>query len=177
MLVNVQSTTPESTPGANDGAVDINVSGGSGNYSYLWSNGAMTQDISGLSCGTYSVTVTDTQIANCSVGTQAVVAASLGEIQVVNVSGGPCNINQNLVIDSNGQWQIAVDPIPSGIPSGDAGKKFYIVTVTRPNGTTKFTVVFGAAGDNLDASVSVNVTQVNLPVGGAGHDVGVCTVE
>lgn len=41
------------------GAVDITVQGGSGSYSYEWSNGATTQDISGLSSGWYNVLVTD----------------------------------------------------------------------------------------------------------------------
>lgn len=44
--------------GGNSGAIDISVSGGNGNYSYNWSNGAKTQDISNLAAGTYTVTVT-----------------------------------------------------------------------------------------------------------------------
>lgn len=45
--------------GNNTGSIDLNVSGGTGPYTYLWSNGALTQDISNLAAGTYSVTVTD----------------------------------------------------------------------------------------------------------------------
>lgn len=43
----------------NNGAVNINVTGGSPAYSYSWSNSAVTEDISGLGAGTYTVTVTD----------------------------------------------------------------------------------------------------------------------
>jgi gliding motility-associated-like protein len=43
----------------NDGAINLSVSGGAGPYTYLWSNGAVTEDISGLTEGTYTVTVTD----------------------------------------------------------------------------------------------------------------------
>ncbi|WP_422007816.1 PKD domain-containing protein [Roseivirga pacifica] len=46
--------------GANDGSIDINPTGGTGTYTYLWSNGATTQDVSGLAPNTYSVTITDT---------------------------------------------------------------------------------------------------------------------
>lgn len=41
------------------GVVDITVSGGVLPYTYNWSNGAITQDITGVQAGTYSVTVTD----------------------------------------------------------------------------------------------------------------------
>lgn len=53
------TVTNESFAGAGDGAIDLTVSGGSPGYSYLWSNGATSEDISGLSAGTYTVTVTD----------------------------------------------------------------------------------------------------------------------
>lgn len=45
--------------GENNGSIDLSVSGGTSPYTYLWSNGATTQDISGLNIGTYSVVVTD----------------------------------------------------------------------------------------------------------------------
>jgi hypothetical protein len=41
------------------GAININVSGGNIPYSYLWSNGATTKNLSGLAGGQYTVTVTD----------------------------------------------------------------------------------------------------------------------
>ncbi len=41
------------------GSIDLSVVGGSGVYTYLWSDGSTSEDISSLSAGVYSVTVTD----------------------------------------------------------------------------------------------------------------------
>ncbi len=43
----------------NDGSIDITVSGGTGAYDYQWEDGPTTQDRTGLTEGTYCVTVTD----------------------------------------------------------------------------------------------------------------------
>jgi uncharacterized protein (DUF2141 family) len=45
--------------GSNDGAVQVTLSGGGGNPTFLWSNSATTQNINNLGSGTYEVTVTD----------------------------------------------------------------------------------------------------------------------
>jgi hypothetical protein len=45
--------------GENSGAIDITLTGGSGNYTYSWSNGATSEDLSNVGAGTYTVTVYD----------------------------------------------------------------------------------------------------------------------
>jgi len=45
--------------GGNDGTINLIVTGGTQNYSYQWSNGFHSEDLTGLLPGTYFVTVTD----------------------------------------------------------------------------------------------------------------------
>ena len=53
------STLPSTCIGNNNGSIDLTVSGGTTPFTYIWSNSATTQDISGLAPGNYTVTVTD----------------------------------------------------------------------------------------------------------------------
>jgi hypothetical protein len=49
----------------NDGSVALSVAGAIGTPTYIWSNGAVTQNIAGLTAGTYSVTVADGANPTC----------------------------------------------------------------------------------------------------------------
>jgi gliding motility-associated-like protein len=49
--------------GYNDGSIELFINGGTSPYSYLWSNGNTTSQVTGLSSGSLTVTVTDSH--NC----------------------------------------------------------------------------------------------------------------
>ncbi len=51
--------TDATTIGGTNGAIDMTISGGTPPYSFFWSNGAMTEDISGVGAGVYTVLIVD----------------------------------------------------------------------------------------------------------------------
>ncbi|MDV7399875.1 SprB repeat-containing protein, partial [Arthrospira platensis SPKY1] len=53
------SATDMTCPDSNDGKASVEVIGGTTPYTYAWSNGGDTREISGLAQGVYRVTVTD----------------------------------------------------------------------------------------------------------------------
>ncbi len=59
VLVANVSVTNETLPGANNGTASATMQGGTGPYTYLWSNGATTANISNLAPGVYTLTATD----------------------------------------------------------------------------------------------------------------------
>lgn len=59
LLEGTLTTTNISCNGGDDGTIDLTVIGGTAPYSYLWSNGSTSEDLSGLTAGAYSVLVTD----------------------------------------------------------------------------------------------------------------------
>ncbi|WP_417201338.1 hypothetical protein, partial [Bizionia sp.] len=67
ITITLDSVTNTGCSGNDVGAINISVSGGTGNYTYSWddASNATTQDLSGLPAGTYTVTVNDTD-SNCS---------------------------------------------------------------------------------------------------------------
>ncbi|HLP22075.1 MAG TPA: hypothetical protein VK174_17295, partial [Chitinophagales bacterium] len=67
----VASTTNVACFGGNTGAITISVTGGTTAYNYSWGNGITSQNRTGLTAGTYNVTVTDANL--CSVTTTAAI--------------------------------------------------------------------------------------------------------
>ena len=55
----VNGTVTNTSSGQSNGAINVTVSGGAAPYSYNWGGGVTTANRTGLSAGTYNLTVTD----------------------------------------------------------------------------------------------------------------------
>lgn len=130
---------PISCNGACDGTITVNVSGGNGNYSYLWSNGATTATVTGLCAGTYEVTVTDE--AGCEVTDDFVLTEP--ELLAVELIG-----TIDVLCDGSSNGEISVDA------AGGCGP--YIFSWSHdPNLTTNI------ATGLVSGDYEVNVTDQN----------------
>jgi gliding motility-associated-like protein len=157
------STTSVSCFGGNNGAINLNVTGGTVPYSYQWSNGSTTQDINNLVSGTYTVTVTDingctTEVSGITINQPAVsLNGNVSSTTNVNCYGGN---NGAINLSVNGgttpysyQWSNgATTQNLSNLPSGA-----YTITVTDVNGCT--TEVSGIAINQPVAGLNANIVS------------------
>lgn len=92
ILIDSVGATPASCLGAMNGSLEVTSSGGSGDKTYLWSNGSMDSLISDISAGSYTVTVTDAQGCNeqktLTLGAQNTASLSITNTTNVSCSGG-----------------------------------------------------------------------------------------
>lgn len=100
---NVSITSAAATCGLENGSVDLTVTG-AGPFTFQWSNGASSEDLTDVPPGTYSVLVSD---ANFCLGTAEVTVASNNV--PINISGTP-TANTLCGSTSNGALDITIDP-------------------------------------------------------------------
>ncbi len=137
--------------GSSDGSVTLNVSGGNGpSFTFAWSNGAATQNLSNVPAGTYTVTVTDTN--GCTTVANATVAQPLALSLSVSVTDASC------------------PGAADGAATLAAGGGTPPYTVAWPNGATSFAVTNLSAGSYNPVVVDANgcsttgTVQIDEPV-------------
>ncbi|MEN9302542.1 MAG: hypothetical protein RL264_971, partial [Bacteroidota bacterium] len=149
------SNTNVSCNGGSNGAIDLTVTGGTGTINYTWSNSATSEDLSGLSAGTYSVTVAD---ANACTATRSMTITQPSAIVITpNLTHVSCNGGSNGIasVSATGGtgtllylWSTgATSASISGLTAGN-----YSVTVTDNNGCSSLQSVTITQPQTLVAS-------------------------
>ena len=178
-VYNGQVVTPELC-GNGLGSITISYNGGTAPVSFLWNNGATTQNISGLSAGSYSVTITDAN--GCAISSQNInLINSSGTLQVSNpvvvnevcnndlgsisisVSGGAGNYTYNW---SNGLTTEDIANLSSGTYSctiTDANNCSYNIGATILNTSGNLAIINSTITDAFCG----NLGLINLTTSGS----------
>ncbi len=166
--------------GGNNGTATTNPSGGNPAYTYLWSNGQITSNATGLSSGTYSVTITDTQ--GCSIVNTVSITATPAPTVTASATQTGCAFSNGTAIAnasggtptytylwSNGQTTSTA----TGLSIGS-----YTITVTDVNGCSGVTTInisnastptINASGTSAGCTVPNGTATANASGGNPGY--------
>ena len=166
----VPTATNATCNGGTDGSITLNVSGGTTNYTYSWTNGATTQSLSALGNGTYTVTVTDAHL--CTVTASALVSQPNAIVIAPTVTNLPCTGGANtgaINISVNGgtgayTYSWSSTTTTQNITGLNAGT--FTVTVTDASHCTASQSAIVSQSGSL--SLSVNSTNVKCYGGSTG---------
>ncbi len=115
-------TTVNSTCGNANGSVDLTVSGGTSPYTYAWTGGATTQDISSKASGTYTVTVTDANA--CSKTISATISNTAGPSLTATQVNVLCNGASTGSVDLTVTGGTCHSPMPGPKEQRDHARSF-----------------------------------------------------
>jgi gliding motility-associated-like protein len=153
--------------GSSDGQIDFTLNGGVVPYTYLWSNGATTQDLEGIPVGTYNLLYTD---VNGCVGTNSITLTQplvIKDIIIeqdvlcygddngfidINVSGGTLPYTYSW---SDGEISEDIDSLSQGL---------YIVTITDAQGCIQIDSVLVSQPVDLSLTLVSPFTNENFNI-------------
>lgn len=173
--------TGVSCNGGTNGSINLTVTGGTKPYTYLWSNNATTQDIGGLTTGTYTVAITDSN--GCTLSKSATVTQPAALSIVSNITHVSCNGDDDGKIDitvtggsypytykwDNNSTQQDRQNLSAGnysltVKDANGCTKTVIYTVNQPSAiTVSGTVVNPSCYNGNNGSITLNVTGGTAP--------------
>lgn len=157
LAVSIAKTTSP-CPGQSNGAIDLTVTGGSGNPTYSWSDGNTSKNRTNLAAGNYTVTVKDGSSTQTATATLTALSVTATPVNPTNGNNGSITLS---VTGGNGTstYKWSNNATTKDINNLGAGE--YTYTVTDANGCTASAKVTLA-----DPSIALDITNIT-PVGPA----------
>ena len=158
--------------GGNDGALDLSVIGGSGLFSYLWSDGSTSEDLTSLTAGTYSVSVFDNNTCQYTATYVITEPASAFSVAIQSAGGSPICLGESVTLsmtswsspnntyqwnDLNGAISGATSSTYSVVSTGT-----YSLTVTNPAGCTATSSDLAVTVISLSPPSGLSVSNIQL---------------
>jgi hypothetical protein len=163
--------TNTSTCNSSDGQATANISGGTNPYSYLWMpGGKTTQTITGLSIGSYTLSITD--VNNCATTNTCTIQHPVITTTINTINSSSCSIGNGkaTAVVSGGTSPFTYFWNPSGQTTSSVtglSGGTYTVNITDKNGCTKtntFTILSPVLTANMS---STNPSSCNANDGSA----------
>jgi len=139
--------------GNQNGSITLNVSNGSGNYTYLWSNAQTTQNINALSAGTYTVTATDVN-DGCQISeTYDVLSDAFFNVNIVSFTNENCG---------DAQGSINIEAIGGGGPGGNFTYAWSNGEITQNIADLSVGTYTCTVSNNFGCSIDITQTIDNI---------------
>lgn len=151
--------------GRTDASINFSATGGAGSFMFVWNTGATTEDISGLTAGAYTVSVTDANMCAYTYGVVVTQPATL-EVDTIEVTNATCAYSADGIVDLT----VVGGTMPysfrwnNGVTTEDfigAGAQTLYITVTDANLCSYLdtAVVTAPAGISIAVDSLINESQ------------------
>lgn len=162
------------------GYIDLSITGGTMPYSFFWSNGSFSEDLTQLSSGTYEVTVSD--FNNCTIEDSFTILESPSFSFESNITAADCGQNNGgILLDnfqgqapyeyfwSSGEFTESISNKPAGtyevtITDNEGCSQTHSFTIPSSQGATlDFEVNHVSCEGEMDGSISVDIINGTPP--------------
>ncbi len=161
------------------GSITLNASGGTPPYSYSWSTGGTTNQISGLCAGTYSVTINDSELCQLTESFTLIVDSIFSHVDVYSdkdtiYQGQSTGLHATTIPTCNYTWTPATgldNPNSANPIASPTQTTTYILTISDPNGCTYLDTLKITVLEVFCVDPYVYVPNAFTPDGDARNDV------
>jgi large repetitive protein len=179
IIASVQSTTNVRCKNTSSGAINLTVTGGTGTFTYSWSSGQTTQNLTNIPAGIYNCTITS--------GSETTTVGPINVNAPVNALTSSILVNNNITCLGNGSisasasggwsgYSYAWSPNGTGQNITVTAPATYTVTVTDANGCTSSATQTMSAAVPPTASIAtastISCTNTQVVLNGSSSSTG-----